>query len=250
MRICIFDTETVSLEKPFCYNVGYVIYDTESSTVLHSEEFVVEQIWHNDALFCTSYYADKKPLYINRMKAQKVRMEKWGYITQKMCRAFRNYNVEIAFAYNSSFDEKVFDFNCDWFKTINPFDNVKVLDIRGYVHSFISCTEAYQAFCEEHKLFTESGNYSTTAEAVYKYLTGNTDFIEEHTALADAEIELDILLSAVVFGAVIGEEYPCCRSIARKKNATLTVITKDKVYYQFNYDKITINKDKTKIILK
>ena len=62
MNIIVFDTETTNLEKPFCYNIGYVIANTETKEVLARKEFVVEQIWHNQELFATSYYATKKPI--------------------------------------------------------------------------------------------------------------------------------------------------------------------------------------------
>ena len=29
MNILVFDTETISVDKPFCYNIGYAIYDTD-----------------------------------------------------------------------------------------------------------------------------------------------------------------------------------------------------------------------------
>ena len=32
-----------------------------------------------------------------------------------------------------------------------------------------------------------------TAEVCYRFLTGDTSFVEEHTALADCEIEMEIL---------------------------------------------------------
>ena len=44
MNIVIFDTETTNLEKPFCYNIGYVIADTDSKQVLLKRDFVVEQV--------------------------------------------------------------------------------------------------------------------------------------------------------------------------------------------------------------
>lgn len=134
MKICVFDTETTSLEKPYCYNVGYLILDTESRACLVKREFVIEQIWHNLPLFNTAYYADKRSIYVGALRARAIRMEKFGYVTQQMLRDFRNYEVERAFAYNSAFDEKVFNFNCDWFKVINPFETVPISDIRGFVH--------------------------------------------------------------------------------------------------------------------
>ena len=48
MNIVVFDTETVSLEKPFCYNIGYVIVDTESGKRLVRRDYVVEQDYSYD----------------------------------------------------------------------------------------------------------------------------------------------------------------------------------------------------------
>lgn len=248
MNICVFDTETTSLEKPFTYNIGYVIYDTDTDTDLVKRDFVVEQVWHNNMLFTTAYYADKRPLYVNAMRARTTMMEKFGYITQRMCFDFKAYNVERAFAYNSNFDEKVFAFNCDWFKCINPFDDVPISDIRGFAHQFI-VNKYFKSFCDSHKYYTDSGNYSTTAEIVYRYLTYNTDFTEDHTALSDSEIELDILRVALHKGADINGDYKAKTSIPRTQTKTLSVNLNKEEILSVDYDKIRINKDRTKITL-
>lgn len=192
MIICVFDTETTSLDKPFCYNIGYVIANTESAEILVSRDYVVEQAWHNLPLFESAYYADKRPLYINRMRARQAIMDKFGYICAQMRRDFKAFAVEIAYAFNSSFDERVFSFNCDWYKCINPFDEIPVYDIRAFAMNTIGRTEEYKTFCEEHNLLTENENYQTTAESFFKYLF-DSDFTEEHTALADSICEYEIL---------------------------------------------------------
>ena len=247
MNIVIFDTETTSLDKPFCYNIGYSIRN-EHNEVIVEHEFVVEQIWHNLPLFSTAYYAEKRPLYVKRMKARQVIMDKFGYICQQMKRDFKTFEVERAFAYNSSFDEKVFEFNCDWFKCINPFDNIEVVDIRGYVHNYI-VGEDYKQFCEKRNLFTESGNYSTTAEAVYQYMFDD-EFTEEHTALADSQIEAEILFACLEWGASLKGSYKTCRSIARNVEKTLHIQTAEQIDYYFDYTNIRINKERTEIKLK
>ena len=170
MNYVVFDTETTSLNKPFCYNIGYIIVTEAGATALR-RDYVVEQIWHNLPLFSTAYYTEKRPLYISMMKSHKAKMEKFCYICAQMRRDFKNYNVERAFAYNSSFDERVFEFNSDWFKCINPFDELEVVDIRGFVHKYL-ISSAFKEFCENYNLFTENGNYSTTAETMYKFITG------------------------------------------------------------------------------
>ena len=250
MKICVFDTETTNLEKPFCYNVGFLIYDTDEQKILEKKEFVIEQVWHNIPLFSTAYYADKRPIYVNRMRARKITLEKWGYVCQYMRRAFKNYNVEYAYAYNSAFDEKVFNFNCDYFKTLNPFDNIPIIDIMGNVHNKIAFTKDFQKFCNTYQLYTDSGNYSTTAETLTKYIENNIDFVEEHTALADAEIELEILKTCISMGCEYGKEYKRYASIKRKVKKYLVIDEKEKNRQTtFEYESIRINKDKTKIIL-
>lgn len=249
MNIVIFDTETTSLDKPFCYDIGYIIVNAETWETLCKRSFVVEQVWHNLPLFQSAYYAEKRPIYVSAMRARKMTMDKFGYICRQMLRDFRNFSVEYAFAYNSAFDEKVFNFNCDWYKCINPFDTVPVRDIRGFVHNFI-VDSMYKKFCDKYGYYTESGNYSTTAETVFRFLTNNPDFDEAHTALDDAEIEAKILKMSVEWGADLTQDYKAFRSIERAQEKTLHVRTTEQTDYYFDYSKIRINKAKTEIVLK
>lgn len=249
MNICIFDTETTSVEKPFCYNIGYVIYDLDNGIPLLKKNFVCEQVWHNPMLFTTAYYADKRDFYISEMRKRTAIMNKYGYICQEMIRDFKNFEISMAFAYNSSFDERVFSFNCDWFKCNNPFDNVEVKDIRGFAHRFLVDDE-FKVFCEQNQYFSESGNYSSTAEVMYRYITKNIDFVEAHTALDDSEIESEILLACIEKGADVFSEYKSLRSIERKQTKTLHIKTAEQTDFYFDYEKIRVNKDKTEITLK
>lgn len=253
MKIVVFDTETIDTEHPYCYNVGFVVYDTNELKVLAKREYVIEQVWHNPMLFSTAYYADKRPIYVNRMKGRKIKMAKWGFVCREMKTIFETLDVELAFAYNSSFDERVFNFNTDFFHTINPFDNIPIKDIIPYVHNKIGFTPKFKAFCETNELFTESGNYSANAENVYRFLKNSMEFTEEHTALADSEIELEILLECIKRGCEWNGEYKKYRSIPRKVDRVLTVeqhFENETRVAEFDYKTIKINKEKTKIILK
>ena len=252
MKIMIFDTETTDLNKCFVYNIGYVVYDTETGKIDLMEDFVIEQVWHNLPLFETAYYANKRPIYVSRMKAKKVRMEKFGYVTQRMCRIIKNFNVECAYAYNSSFDEKVFTFNCDWFKCINPFEQIPVFDIRGLVHQSIVKTNAFKKFCEENKRFTDTGNYSTTAETIYQYITENEDFTEEHTALSDSKIELDILIYCIdTYDMKYNTEYKTLRTIERRNKKILTIYDKEEkaILLECEYFKMRQKKEENVITI-
>lgn len=247
MAKLIFDTETTGLDKPFCYNAGYIIVNDEGAIVV-KKEYVCEQVWHNPMLFTTAYYANKRPIYVNRMRARQITMKKFGYICQEMIRDIERYNVTMAFAFNSDFDEKVFDFNCEWFKCNNPFDNVEIKDIRGFVHHFLIDNE-FKAFCEEHELFTECGNYSTTAETMYRYITDDNTFEEEHTALSDSIIEWEVLKKCIERGADTTENYKAYRSIKRDTEKVLTIDNKGDMY-TIPCKEYKVYKSKNKIVIK
>lgn len=248
MNICIFDTETISVDKPFCYNIGYVIVDTATWDVLLKKDFVVEQIWHNNELFNTAHYAEKKPIYVAEMRKHNTRMTKYGYICREMLRDFSAFSVEEAYAYNCDFDDRVFNYNCDWFKCANPFDAIGIHDIRGFVHNKMIDND-YKKFCDDNFLYTKAGNYSTTAEDVYRYLLDDATFKEDHTALSDSLIELEILKACKPSDAEL-KTFPVAKqSIERPVDRTLHIKTANGKHFNFKYKKIYINKDKTEIVL-
>lgn len=235
MNIVIFDTETISVTKPFCYNIGYEIVDTDNRHTLVQHDFVVSETWNNKMLFNTAYYADKQDTYVSRMKGKTVIKKKWLDIITLMAQEFETYKVEHAYAFNSEFDERVFTFNSEWFKTFNPLETLAVHDIRAYAHKYICNTPDYVDFCEQYKLFTDSGNYSSTAETVFKYVSGYTDFVEEHTALADTIIETDILLACIDKGCDICVDLVAKKTLPRKTLQTMVVRDRNGNEHHFDY---------------
>lgn len=243
MKIIVLDTETVSINKPFCYDLGYLIYDTEERKVLEQKSFVIEQVWHNLALFQTAYYAEKRPLYVSAMRGKRAVLTKWGYAMQEMKRDIKKYNVTSVYAFNSAFDDGVFTFNCDYYHCYNPLDTIPVYDIWGYSSQFITNTQEYRNFCEEHERFTDSGNYSGNAESVTQYLSQNYDFSEEHTALSDATIELAILIECVRNGAMWDEEYKVIKVLNRSVQKPFTIKVNGEILYSGEYSKKYVRND-------
>ena len=252
MNIMVFDTETISVGKPYCYNIGYVIYDTDGKQILCKKDFVVEQVWNNRPLFDTAYYAEKRPIYVSAMRGRQTEMNKYGFIQQKMIRDILEYHVVGAYAFNSPFDDKVFTFNADRYGCRNALDTIPVFDIRGYAMKYLADGD-YKAFCDSHaevkaadgtskKFITDADGYKTTAESFYSFLTNNADYNEEHTALADSLIELEILKACISKGAAWQTEYACPRSMPRNSPKTLTIKVDGEINYQAHYTKKTERK--------
>lgn len=225
MTILIFDTETVNLTKPYCYNVGYIIYDTDTKETLIQRDYIVSQIWHNKPLFDTAYYANKRPLYVSYMRGRKAKLTKWGYVIRRMISDIKKWDVTSAYAFNSPFDDRTFRFNCNYYHTRNPFETLPIYDIRKYAGAFLYNGD-YSLWVEqqlnEHpklseKFITPGGNYATTAESFYAYMIDNANYQEEHTALQDSIIELHILLKCIDKGAVYNLDYDSIKLMPRQE---------------------------------
>ena len=213
--LIVLDTETTSLDKPFCYDCSWVVMDKEHGQIVDFKANVVEQVWHNLPLFESAYYKDKRPKYIEMMRKHDMVMDKWGYIMRKLKQDIIKYDVTEVYAYNSDFDDKVITFNCDWFKCNNPLENVAVYDIWGYASQYITCNSDYQTYCEENQRFTDTGNYKGSAEVVYQFITDNAEFIEEHMGLFDSEIESQILFECINRGAEWAKGYKVNKILSR-----------------------------------
>lgn len=194
-NIMVFDTETISLNKQFIYNLGYVIADADGK-VLCQRDLVIRQVYDNKPLFATSYYAAKRPLYTRRLKGRQAKKVSWGEACRIMCKDIKDYGVTDGYAYNSDFDEKAFYFNHLFFRNKRrPLDGIRVHDIMDYLDP-ITETVDYKVYCRSNGFLTKNGRTKKTAEVVYSYLTQNPNYIEEHTALADSRIEFVILRAA------------------------------------------------------
>ena len=64
---------------------------------------------------------------------------------------------------------------------------------------------------------------------------GNTEFIEEHTALADSEIECEILAECIERGCEWNTDYKVPKVVERVTKRTLTIVDKDKQEHTFEY---------------
>ena len=247
MNIIVFDTETISINKPYCYDLGYVVYNTETEQILAKRSFVIEQVWNNKPLFNTAYYSNKRPLYVSSMRGRRSELIKYGFAQQKMIRDIQQYQVVGAYAFNSKFDDGVFEFNADKYGCKNALDTIPIYDIRGYAMNYLA-DGSYKEFCDNNediksadgtskKFITDADGYKTTAESFYSYLIDDANYNEEHTALADSVIELEILRACVKKGAAWQTEYNCARSIPRNRPKILAVKVDGKLDYCMQYTK-------------
>lgn len=193
----VLDTETISLEKPFVYDLGYVIVN-DNGDIIAKKSYVISQVWNNKELFATAYYADKKPLYYARLKNGYSKKVGWGHAMRYLANDIKKYGITEIYAYNSKFDSRALNFMCAWYKVVNGLGGIEIQDIMNFIKP-ITKSQDFVNFCESNGYMT---NHKTPqpqkkAETLYRYLTDNVDYEEEHTGLEDSLIELEILMTAL-----------------------------------------------------
>lgn len=199
-NVMVLDTETVgSFGRPLIHDIGWKIVDKEFNTLQEVrylvKEFHEEQQW---VLNASDFYRTKHSLYKKAIADKEVELKPWKEIEKEMLNALRTYKVKVLSAYNLAFDYKALKYTNHFFnveneKFMSVIDKKTFLCIWNLACDTILDTDDYRQYATMKNFISEKGNYLTNAESCYAYLIGNEDFEEEHTALADVQIEVEIL---------------------------------------------------------
>lgn len=202
MNVLVIDTETAnSIEQPLPYDVGYAIVDTETGEILIEKSFVVAEIFLDKELMKGAYYAEKIPHYWDDLKAGTRIMKTICNIRKEIKADMEKYNVTKVGAYNMGFDNRatrndVRYISGSMIKWFFPF-GTEFFCIWNMACTSILNTENYVRFALENGFVSEHDNIQTSAEIAYRYITNETTFIESHTGLEDAKIEIEIMLAVL-----------------------------------------------------
>ena len=191
----IIDTETANgLKNPLCYDVAVIIFN-KKGTELFRKNWLVSNVWNNERMFKTAYYAWKRPLYDN---IEKEIVNTYTFISE-MNEIIDNYQVNFLLAYNLKFDLNSINKTVERFTYNSKFntENVEYIDVWNVAIDIIMNNNSYKSFCRENGFVSDAGNYKTSAEICYRFLTNIIDFDESHTAMDDCEIEKEIFMTCV-----------------------------------------------------
>ena len=199
-RIIVLDTETLGVFDTRVYNLGYVVADLTDGKVIKARDYLNKEIYDNERLMKTAYYYNKKPLYEQKLADGTCKKMNWAYILRILKRDMNKYGVDGIYAYNSRFDTRSIAVTCEksGVKTNTTADGIT--DIwKGLTDRRITKSPEYIEFCRRNGFMTKhrTPRPQAKAETVFRFLTGQTDYQEEHTALADSLIELEILKTAL-----------------------------------------------------
>jgi hypothetical protein len=185
---CTIDSETIggAANPTGAYNLGCVIHNGKGKIFATTSMLVME---HYDKIRDDDYAKKNFPIYAERL----ARGEMSAVATEnEACSIIRNlcrfYNVKYIMAYNSGFD---------FVKTIlrELLNEFEFIDLYLMALQTICHQKGYAKFCHENGFKSRSGkSCATSAESVYAFITNNPEYKEEHTALSDALIEMEIFV--------------------------------------------------------
>lgn len=192
----IIDTETAnSIAHPLPYDLGYRIVDNDTEEVYVERSFVAYEIYTNKDMMNSAYYAKKLPQYEIDLKAGKRKLCKMETIKRIVAEDMKKYNCTTVGAYNMPFDKRStlngIRHCSEQYKYFFPY-GTEFIDIWSAACSSILRSKWFIKFAIENGYVSPKGNILTSAEVAYRYITKNTEFVEEHTGLEDVKIETEI----------------------------------------------------------
>lgn len=198
-NILVFDTETTGdFSTPFIYDIGWAVLD-ESLNVVQKREYIVKEIYGNKFLMDSAYYQNKREAYNKRLTDGELNLMSMGNIFKQLLSDIKAYKVNTLAAYNVAFDLRAMLGTLEltsshelprWFKLL---ERVRTLCIWNLACDTILQKQEFKTLALQEKWLSEKGNLLTNAEVAYRYISNDTTFEEDHTALSDVLIEVDIL---------------------------------------------------------
>lgn len=188
---CTLDTETFggASNPEGIYHLAGFIHDREGHVIAPFNYLIAE---HFDKINVDEYAKKNFGRYLRMVAEGTVTMvDTEAHAVQMVDALCSCYGVRYMMAYNSAFD---------FGKTAcrELIENREFIDIYLMALQTITHLKKYAKFYRENGLRSASGkSCATSAESVYAYLTGNAEYEEEHTALEDSKIEMQIFLACL-----------------------------------------------------
>jgi hypothetical protein len=192
-KIIVLDTETCDLQGNV-YDVGLVVTD-RTGTIYHEYHSLVREVFTDAERMMGAFYARKMfTHYAPMLDTGETTLTPWAMVADTIRQIAGDYQVKTVAAYNLGFDERVLRNMGRQFRTAPLFgDTVRELDIWQFACEVRLNRSTYRNIAEANGWVSPKGNIKTGAEFAYRFLSGQHDFIEDHTALSDARIEVDIM---------------------------------------------------------
>ena len=196
------DTETANgLDCPMVYDIGGCVHDKQGN-VYETFSFVVyETFCGMKDLMQTAYYAKKLPQYQIDIDNGERKLARYSTIKKHIAKLCKEYNVKAVIAHNARFDYRATTTTQRYltksaYRYFLPY-GIELWDTLKMAQDTICKQWSYKEWCYQNGYITKNGRTRATAEILYRYISGENEFIEAHTALEDVLIEKEIFAHCV-----------------------------------------------------
>lgn len=193
-KMLVLDVETAGgFQDKLVYDLGFAVV-LPNGEIVESYSFIIEEIFENESLMNSAYYAEKVPAYHMEIAQGFHDVVPFKYALEKMKEVIKAHELEVVAAYNLAFDlDAIWKTSKALLGYNYGFKGMERLCIWSLACELLFTQKTYQKVAMREGWYSESGNLKTSAEHAYRYITGDYNFIEQHTGLADVEIEAEIL---------------------------------------------------------
>ena len=198
MNYMMIDTETTnSLDDPLVYDVGFEVFNRDGKTI-ETASLTNKDLFLDKDFMASAYYAEKIPSYWKEIWAKERELLTWREIKWRVFDACKRNGCQIVAAHNAMFDNRALNLTQRYITTSQhryflPY-GVTWYDTLKMAREVLGNNETYKTFCYNLGYVTKNNKPKMTAEIIYKFISGDLDFIEAHTGLEDVKIEKEIFL--------------------------------------------------------
>jgi len=191
------DVETTGgFVQKIVYDLGFAIHDKKGN-IVYEKSFLIDEIFNDEQLMAGAYYAEKVPMYRQQLADGQHELTNFATAREILILACQRFKPTVVMAYNLNFDMDALQKTAKRLLKRDKFLDVRVglvepKDIWSYACEVLFSQKSFAKFAFKHGLYSDKGNYKTSAEVAYAYMTNNPSFEEEHTGLEDVRIEVAI----------------------------------------------------------
>ena len=195
----VFDTETTNgLGDPIVYDLGFAIIDKKGN-VYETHSLIIREVFYGmKDLMQSAYYADKIPRYKEQIANGERKVVSLFEARKTFSDVCKKYDVKVAIAHNARFDYRSTSKTQRYltkskYRFFLPY-GIELWDTMRMANDTISKQVTYKRWCLKNGYMTKNNQVRKTAEILYRYISGQNDFVESHTGLEDVLIEKEIFV--------------------------------------------------------
>jgi DNA polymerase III alpha subunit (gram-positive type) len=191
----LMDTETANgLDCPMNYNTAWSVID-QHGNVYENFNFINKDIFFDrPELMQSAYYAHKIPQYLEQIERGEIKVATWYEIREAFRECCEKYRIKAVIAHNARFDYRSCT-NTQRQLSDFPFffpKDVEIWDTLRMARDVLNNMPTYCKWCAENNFCKKNGEPRHTAEVIYRFITRDIEFVEEHKAMEDVNIECEI----------------------------------------------------------